>query len=166
MVTNPAHAPKQETRPWIVWKIHTGLMHRSYMIVWCKIVSRTCYSYKLVLILLKCIKIRQNFHENNAKSYKTYIIITYFDAPKCIKISPKLPKIAYFPGAFPPGSPPGLCPWTPPGGLKRPPGPTANLAKIVSRIRTPWVLDPGYTQISLYRNHLCGPSRADIFNRM
>ena len=56
----------------------------------------------------------------------------------------KSPKNAYFPGPSPPGPPPGFCPWTPPGGLKRPPEHSAALAKIVPRIHLPGVPDPGY----------------------
>ena len=67
------------------------------------------------------------------KKCKINFWATYFDEPECIKISQKSPKIAYFPGPSPPRSPPGLCPWIPPGGLKRPPGPPAALAKIVPR---------------------------------
>ena len=76
-------------------------------------------------------------------------MITYFDAPECITMSQKLPKISYFLGTLPPGPPPGLCPWTPAGGLKWPPGPPAALAEIVPRILTPWVLDPGYAHVKL-----------------
>ena len=32
-------------------------------------------------------------------------------------------KTQELPGALPPGPPPGLCPWTPPGALERAPGP-------------------------------------------
>ena len=41
------------------------------------------------------------FHENNTKSYITYVTITYFNAPECIKLSQKLPKITYFQGVTP-----------------------------------------------------------------
>ena len=70
---------------------------------------------------------------------------------------PKLPKIAYFPEALPPGPPPELCPWTPPGGLKkRPLELPADLAKIVPRIRTPWVLDrAGYARGFLFTVITC-----------
>ena len=34
-------------------------------------------------------------------------------------------KTQELPGALPPGPPPGLCPWTPPGALERAPGPHA-----------------------------------------
>ena len=75
-------------------------------------------------------------HENNAKSYQTYVIITYFDAPEC--------------RMFHPLDPTGALTWTPPGGLKRHLGHPADLAKIVPKISTPRVLDPGYAhEISL-----------------
>ena len=35
----------------------------------------------------------------------------------------KTPRSQELPGASPPGPPPGLCPWTPPGALRQAPGP-------------------------------------------
>ena len=57
-------------------------------------------------------------------------VITYFDAPECIKISPKLLKTAYFPGALPLDH---FVGW----GLKAATGPPANLAKIVTQVPHP-----------------------------
>ena len=80
---------------------------------------------------------RQNqaklFYENNAKSYKTYII-TYFDSPECIKVSPKLPKTHIFREVLPldPTMGPKGDLWTP-----------CWFDKDCTKIRTPWMLNPG-----------------------
>ena len=52
-------------------------------------------------------------------------------SPKAFKIA-KTPEL---PGALPPGPPPGRCPWTPPGALKRAPGPHAVMARALVRAR-------------------------------
>ena len=41
-------------------------------------------------------------------------------------------------GASPPRPPPGCCPWTPPGALKRAPGPPAVIGESYARFASQW----------------------------
>ena len=51
-----------------------------------------------------------------------FLILPYHNGPPLGHINAKTQEL---PGALPPGPPPGRCPWTPPGALKRAPGPPA-----------------------------------------
>ena len=53
--------------------------------------------------------------------------------------------IAELPGASPPGPPPGRCPWTPPGALRRAPGPHAvggSASRSHSAFGAVWIFPP------------------------
>ena len=48
-------------------------------------------------------------------------------------------KTQELPGALPPGPPPGCCPWTLPGALKRAPGPHAvRTLRSLRSLRSTW----------------------------
>ena len=51
-----------------------------------------------------------------------FLILPYQNGPPLGHINAKTQEL---PGALPPGPPPGRCPWTPSGALKRAPGPPA-----------------------------------------
>ena len=57
-------------------------------------------------------------------------------------------KTQELPGALPPGPPPGRCPWTPPGALKRAPGPHAVKTLHSTWTQTIFIQHPAVTNLA------------------